>query len=257
MSDTITTDLSSIGMGYSRWQDAVEAAIASNQLAVTGEVRGGQLIQFADPSGAQLNILAVEPFATFAGFDSTTRTYAHVTMVNDVVGLCDVVDPMGNAIASVTANIAQGPLLVDESTLQWQEMGFTALAVSVQHYGNVDEFLSATGETLGTIVSEGAERVNSGAAAAPDATATFSARVLEAEYRTNTLTGERFIHVSVDAAFPFDVVLPAGAAGDETAQLPERNSVIAGTAVLAGQVAMAAGCGSGGCGSGGCGCGGH
>lgn len=253
MSETITTDLSSIGMGYSRWQDAVEAAIASNQLAVTGEVRGGQLIQFSDPSGAQLNILAVEPFATFSGFDSTTRTYAHVTMLNDVVGLCDVVDPMGNAIASVTANIAQGPLLVDESTLQWQEMGFTALAIDVQHYGSVDEYLAATGETLGTIVSEGAERVNSGAAAAPDAAAAFSARVLEAEYRTNTLTGERFIHVSVDGAFPFDVVMPAG-----ESELPERNSVIAGTAVLAGQVAMAAGCGGGGgCGGGSCGCGGH
>lgn len=258
MSDTITTDLSSIGMGYSRWQDAVEAAIASNQLAVTGEVRGGQLIQFADPSGAQLNILAVEPFATFAGFDSTTRTYAHVTMVNDVVGLCDIVDPTGAPIASVTANIAQGPLLVDESTLQWQEMGFTALAVSVQHYDSVDEFLTATGETLGTVVSDGAEQIASGVAAAPDAAAKFSARVLESEYRTNTLTGERFIHVSVDGAFPFDVVLPAGGtAGQETVQLPERNSVIAGTAVLAGQVAMAAGGGACGCGGGGCGCGGH
>lgn len=257
MSDTITSDLSSIGMRYPRWQDAVEAAIASNQLSVTGEVRGGQLIQFADPSGAELNILAVEPFATFAGFNSTTRTYAHVTMVNDVVGLCDVVDPMGNAIASVTANIAQGPLLVDEPTLEWQEMGFTALAVAVDRYDSVDAYLAATGETLGSVVSEGAERVNSGAASVPDAAANFSARVLEAEYRTNTLTGERFIHVSVDGAFPFDVVMPAG--GDaEGSPLPERNSVIAGTAVLAGQVAMAAGCG-GGCGGGGgsCGCGGH
>ena len=253
MSTAVSTDLSALGLSFNKWQDAVEAAIATDRLAVVGEVRGGQLIQFSDPSGAQLNILAVEPFATFAGFDSTTRTYAHVTMLNDVVGLCDVVDPVGNAIASVTANIAQGPLLVDESTLQWQEMGFTALAIDVQHYDSVDEYLTATGETLGTIVSEGAERVNSGAAAAPDAAAAFSARVLEAEYRTNTLTGERFVHVSVDGAFPFDVVLP-----DSGAELPERNSVIAGTAVLAGQVAMAAGCGGGGgCGGGSCGCGGH
>ena len=105
------------------------------------------------------------------------------------------------------------------------------------------------------IVSEGAERVAAGAAAAPDAAAKFSARVLESEYRTNTLTGERFIHVSVDGAFPFDIVMP-----DNGAELPERNSVLAGTAVLAGQVAMAAGCGGGGgCGGNGgsCGCGGH
>lgn len=254
MSETMTTDLSAIGMNYTRWQDAVEAAIASNQLAVTGEVRGGQLIQFADVSGAQLNILAVEPFSTFAGFDSSTRTYAHISMVNDVVGFCEIVDPMGNVITSVTANIAQGPLLVDEPTQQWQEMGFTALGVDAQRYASVDDYLASTGETLGTIVSEGAQIVESGAAATPDAAARFSARVLEAEYRTNTLTGERFIHVSVDGAFPFDVVLPTGGA-DET--LPERNSVIAGTAVLTGAVAMSAGCGSGGCGSGSCGCGGH
>lgn len=255
MSDTITKDLSSIGMSFTRWQDAVEAAIASNQLEVTGEVRGGQLIQFADPSGAQLNILAVEPFATFAGFASTTRSYAHVSMVNDVVGFCEIVDPMGNVITSVTANIAQGPLLVDESTLQWQEMGFTALGVDVQHYASVDDYLSATGEILGTIVSEGAEIVSGGKPATPDAAARFSARVLEAEHRTNALTGERFIHLSVDGAFPFDVVVPADAFGGE---LPERNSVVAGTAVLAASVMMAAGCG-GGCGGGGgsCGCGGH
>lgn len=254
MSDTITTDLSSIGMGFTRWQDAVEAAIASNQLAVTGEVRGGQLIQFTDPSGAQLNILAVEPFATFAGFESTTRTYAHVSMVNDVVGYCDIVDPQGNVITSVTANIAQGPLLVDESTLQWQEMAFTALGVEVKHFASVDEYLSATGATLGAIVSEGAEIVGGGKPATPDAAAQFSARVLESEFRTNSLTGERFIHVSVDGAFPFDVTLSADAFGGA---LPERNSVIAGTAVLTASVAMASGCG---CGSGGCGsgaCGGH
>ena len=50
------TEMQAIGLNFERWQDAVEAAIASDRLAVTGEVRGGQLIQFTDPSGAQLNI---------------------------------------------------------------------------------------------------------------------------------------------------------------------------------------------------------
>lgn len=54
MSETQSTDLFSIGLGFERWQDAVEAAIASNQLEVVGEVRGGQLIQYSDASGAQL-----------------------------------------------------------------------------------------------------------------------------------------------------------------------------------------------------------
>lgn len=46
----MSTDLKSIGLGFDRWQDAVEAAIATNELVVAGEIRGGQLIQFADAS---------------------------------------------------------------------------------------------------------------------------------------------------------------------------------------------------------------
>lgn len=249
MSDTVITDLPSIGLGFSRWQDAVEAAIASDRLQVAGEVRGGQLIQYADPSGAQLNILAVEPFATFAGFAAQTRTYAHISMLNDVVALADIIDPHGNEIASVTVNLAQGPLLVDGPTLTWQELGVTALGLDITRYASVDDYLSRTGETLGEVRSPGAEAVASGAAVSPDAAAHFSARVLEAEYRTSELTGERFIHVSVDGAFPFEVCLPDG-------ELPERNSVIAGTAELTGSIPAPAGGGCGGCGDS-CGCGGH
>lgn len=250
MSETISTDLDAIGLGFGRWQDAVEAAIASNRLAVTGEVRGGQLIQYTDPSGAQLNILAVEPFATFAGFDAVTRTFAHITPVNDVVALADIVDPRGGAIASVTLNLAQEPLLVDGSALQWQELSLTALAISQQRYDSVDEFFAANpGDVLGTVESEGASIVQSGAARTPDAGATFSGRVLDAEYRTSELTGQRFIHATIDAAFPFDLCLPDG-------ELPLRDSVMAGTAVLTGSIPTPTGGGCGGCG-GSCGCGGH
>ena len=41
---TMSNDLLAIGMGFQKWQDAVEAAINTNNLAVSGEVRGGQLI---------------------------------------------------------------------------------------------------------------------------------------------------------------------------------------------------------------------
>lgn len=250
MSTAISNDLAAIGLNFDKWQDAVEAAIATDRLAVTGEVRGGQLIQYADPSGAQLNILAVEPFATFAGFDSVTRTYAHVTPINDVVALADVVDPRGTAMASLTVNLAQGPLLVDEPTLQWQELSVTALALSVENYTSTDAYLALhPGAVVGTVTSPGAEAVASGAASTPDAQAEFSGRVLDAEYRTSELTGQRFIHVAVDAAFPFDVCLPDG-------DLPSRDSVIAGTAVMAGSIPTPTGGGCGGCG-GSCGCGGH
>lgn len=250
MSTAISSDLASIGLAFDKWQDAVESAIATNRLAVTGEVRGGQLIQYADPSGAQLNILAVEPFATFAGFDAVTRTYAHITPLNDVVALADIVDPRGGAIASATINLAQEPLLVDEPTLEWQELSLAALALSVERYASTDAYLALhPGAIVGAVASPGAEAVASGAAATPDARAEFSGRVLEAEYRTSELTGQRFIHATVDAAFPFDVCLPDG-------DLPERDSVIAGTAVLAGSIPNASGDGCGGCG-GSCGCGGH
>ena len=245
-----TTDLAAIGLGFPRWQDAVEAAIASGSLAVTGEVRGGQLIQYSDASGAQLNILAVEPFATFAGFDGQTRTYAHITPLDDVVALADIVDPHGNSMAQVTVNLAQEPLLVDASPLTWQETSLTALMLKHTRHTSVEEYLAANpGDVVGEVRSPGAEAVAAGTPTSPDARVEFSARVLGAEHRTSQLTGQQFIHVSVDAAFPFDVCLPDG-------ELPERNSVLAGSAVMVGSIPAPTGGGCGGCG-GSCGCGGH
>ena len=49
----MTSDLKSIGLDYPRWQDAIEAAINTEHLSVIGEVRGGQLVRFEDPSGAR------------------------------------------------------------------------------------------------------------------------------------------------------------------------------------------------------------
>lgn len=248
----MSTDLKSIGLGFDRWQDAVEAAIATNQLVVAGEIRGGQLIQYTDASGAQINILAVEPFATFAGFESVTQTFAHVSMVNDVLAFCEIVDPNGTVLTSITCNLSQGPLLVDQPTQSWQQVGVTALSLDARTYESPEAYEAATGEVLGLLVSEGAQVVAAGSgAAAPDASATFSARVLEAEYRHNQLTGQRFIHATVDGAFPFDVCLA------DAPELPQKNSVIAGTAMLTASVlSPVSDGGCGGCG-GGCACGGH
>ena len=156
MSTAVSTDLSALGLSFNKWQDAVEAAIATDRLSVVGEVRGGQLIQYTDPSGAQLNILAVEPFATFAGFESVTRTYAHITPLNDVVALADVVDPRGNAMASLTVNLAQEPLLVDDPALEWQELSVSALGLAVERYESTDAYLALhPGAVVGTVTSPG------------------------------------------------------------------------------------------------------
>src|SRR5699024_2942687 len=101
------SEMLAIGFDFEHWQDVVEAAIATNQLTVTGEIRGGQLIQFADASGAQLNILAFEPFSTYIGFDGITQAFAHVSMVNDVLSYMNIITPTGDTIAEITANLAQ------------------------------------------------------------------------------------------------------------------------------------------------------
>ncbi|WJZ02900.1 hypothetical protein [Corynebacterium freiburgense] len=245
----MTQDLPSLGMDFPHWQDAVEAAIGSGNLEVTGEVRGGQLVQFTDNSGAQINILAVEPFATWAGFTSTTAALAHIQMVNDVVALCDLVTQDGKVQASITCNLAQGPLLVDEPTLQWEQLALSALAVQTQNYADSAAFQSEHGsEPQPMLVSQGAMLIASGSgAAAPDASAALTGIVQEATYRTNKLTGQRFIHATLEAPSFLDVCLPDG-------ELPQKGSIIAGTVMLTGSILPPAGCGDS-CGSCGGGCG--
>lgn len=247
----MSTDLKSIGLGFPRWQDAVEAAIATNQLTVIGEVRGGQLVQYSDASGAVINILAVEPFATYAGFEALTQTFGNVTMVNDVLALCEILDSRGTVMLGVALNLAQGPLLSELDTQEWQQLGVTALVDDYQTHADTDAYVAATGEQPGAVHSEGARIITSGdGSAIPDATATFSARVLDAEYRHNQLTGQRFIHATVDGAFAFDVCLP------DSETLPARDNVIVGSGIMTAQVLSPVGGGCGGCG-GSCGCGGH
>ncbi|AWB81750.1 hypothetical protein C3B44_04705 [Corynebacterium yudongzhengii] len=242
----MTTDLKSIGLGFDNFQDAVEAAIRTNQLAVIGEVRGGQLVQYSDASGAVINILAVEPFATYAGFDSVTRTYGNVTMVNDVLAYCEVLAPNGAVMTGVALNLAQGPLLADLDTQQWQELGVTALVDSYSLHADA----ASAGSEPGEISSPGAEIIAaSDGSRVPDAHISFTARILDANYRHNQLTGQRFIHATVDGAFAFDVCLP------DAAQLPHKDMVLTASGILTGQVTQPVG---GGCGCGGsCGCGGH
>lgn len=246
-------EMEAIGLNFERWQDAVEAAISTNLLTVTGEIRDGQLIQFADPSGAQINILAVEPFATYIGFESVTQAFAHVSMVNDVLAFLEILDPFGTVLAQATANLAQGPLLVDEETQPWQQIGLTAMGLKVQRYATAEAYEAELEAYPAAFESEGAEIVSSGSgAAAPTPGCRFAARVMESSWRHNQLTGEKFMHLVMDGAFPFDLCLPAS-----FGELPAKDEVLAGTAMLTASIEMpTGGCGSGGgcsCGSGGCG----
>ena len=245
----MTQDLSSIGMTFPRWQDAVEQAVSSNRLGVVGEVRGGQLVAAVDSSGARLTVLAVEPFATFAGFDGATEATAHVQMLNDVVALCDVVTDDGDPIATVTCNLAQGPLIVDEPVFNFERINLSALGVDVAFFDDADTYTSATGGAVGVFASVGAGVVARGdGSQSPNAAANLVLEVKDAHYRFNTMTNQRFVHLDVVAPFPLDVVV------SDVAELPTPGSIIAGTFTLSGSIIAPAGCGDS-CGSGGCACG--
>ncbi|MDU0477885.1 hypothetical protein QVA66_01375 [Staphylococcus chromogenes] len=240
----MTREMLSIGMNFSRWQDAVEAAIASEKLEVTGEVRGGQLIDFVDDSGAMMTILAAEPFTTFSGFAGASSVDAHVSMINDVLALSDIVNDEGYHVASVVSTLAQGPLLVDEPTQQWQQLGLSALAVDVNVVTDGAE------DAIGSFTSQGAEIVTAGSAASPDATFVATLQLDTVETRTNATTGDTFVHATTHSPFALDVLLPGSLASCVA------GDVVSGSFLLAGRIIPPAGCGGDdGCGSGGCGCG--
>ena len=172
-------ELRSIGMDFPKWQEALEAAYGSGNLGVSGEVRGGQVLQFDDPSGARMVVLAVEPFGSFASYSGGAATTAHLSMLNDIVGVLDVVDDnpalhiagqQAPTIASLTATIAQGPLLVDAPTLEYHQFHIGALANSVRVYGDSTEFAKDGGLKVGVVDSKGLQDINS-PATAPHATA--------------------------------------------------------------------------------------
>ncbi|MDO4910832.1 MAG: hypothetical protein Q3972_03710 [Corynebacterium sp.] len=235
------SDLRSIGMDYPSWQEAVDAAIASNRLSVVGELGSGQLVQFRDPSGAQIIIVAAEPYAVFAGFfpaGNLQAVTAHITMIDRIKGRLDVLDANGEVMGSVEANIAQGPLLTEE---KYQQVYLTLL-------GKEDP----AGEHKIVVES--------------------------ARYATNQTSGQRYRVIEVSEPDLFTVVLPDGELplqGDELTV----SGTLSGVVVPPPSCGDGGGCGcgsggcgshaseepkeekpSGGCGGGGCGgggCGGH
>ncbi|MEJ6548296.1 hypothetical protein PQI66_01905 [Corynebacterium sp. USCH3] len=252
-------ELKSVGLDFTRWQDALEAAYGTGALRVTGEVRDGQVLQYDDPSGARLVILAVPPYGSFASFSGGPETSAHLSMVDDIVGVLDIVadSPMlqiraegAPVIASLTATVAQGPLLADEGTLTYQPVQVSALAADVAVHRSRDDAARAGVLRVGSVESTGLTDLNSGAVA-PHATATVAVEITAAERRTAALTGQPFWVCTVNAPFSFSVVLP-DAGGDDLAP----GTILAGDVQFTATAVDPASCSSGGCGCGSGGCGG-
>lgn len=253
-------ELRSVGLDFTRWQDALEAAYGSGALRVTGEVRDGQVLQYDDPSGARLVIMAVEPYGSFASFSGGVETSAHVSMADDIVGVLDVVadSPMlqvraegAPVIASVAATVAQGPLLSEDGTLTYQPVQITALAGDVTVHPTRDSAARDGILRVGTVDSVGMTDLNSGARA-PHAAATIAVEITGAERRTAALTGQPFWMCTVRAPFDFSVVIPADGDLDS---LPV-GSILAGDVQFSATAVDPASCSSGGCGCGLGGCGG-
>lgn len=260
---TMRSDLKSLGFGFERWQEAVEAAIATDRLSVFGEVRGGQLVRYDDPSGAQLYVLGVEPFNTYAGFTGDRRVTAHVSSVDDVLALIDITDDVPGSptyedtVVSLTCNLAQGPMLVEAGTQSFEQVALTGLALQARVDGTPEKFSARTGHAPGTVKFPGAEPVlnpGSGTRSA-DATAEISAKIISADKRSNALTGQEFWHVTIGGLVPMDLTLPSDVEG----AVPAPGAIVSGSFHVVGEIIPPAGCGgdSGGCGSGSCGCGGH
>ncbi|WP_026162177.1 hypothetical protein [Corynebacterium ulceribovis] len=248
-----TADMASLGLNYSRWQDAAQAAIATNDLFVDGELRGGQLVRWQDPaSGARIHMLGVEPFATWVGFEGTREATAHIDMLDDVLALIDVVEADGMKVGTVTANLAQGPLLVEDGMQEFQQVAITALAIDAKLYDSETTYRAEHDAAPRILISEGAlVVVNPSGSAKPDSAARIAGTVTGVEKRTNGLTGQAFWHVIVDSPIPVDLCLPI--------DFPEPavGNVISGRFSLTATVLepVGASCGTGGCGSCGGGCG--
>lgn len=264
-------ELTAVGLNFPKWQDALEATYASGRLGVAGEVREGQVLQFDDSSGARLVILTAEPYATFASFAGGVEASGHLSMVNDMIGVIDVVDDSpflqisgqsAPTVASLTATIAQGPLLADGDALDYQRLQISALATGVDVYTDPTFFAQiTTGETrIGSVDSQGLADINS-ATITPHATATIAVETTSVVKRTNALTGQSFWVAGVRSPFEFSVVLPESVGDLAAAVVGEdgriRPIILAGQVQFTATLVEAAGCGGDGCGSGSCGCGGH
>ena len=261
-------ELKSVGLNYPRWQDALEAAYGTGKLFVSGEVRGGQVLQYSDPSGAQLVVLAVEPFGTFASYTGGGTAAGHLSMVNDIIGVIDVVDDspalqvsaqQAPTIGEITATIVQGPMLADGEPLEYQPLQISALATDVEVFTD-PKMLAAAGfdQAAGSVYSTGLQELNSGAVA-PHAGGNIVVKATAVSRYTNTLSGQQFWACTVHEPFEFTVLIPAdgpdlAAAAVDTSGRPQP-VYLAGTVQFTASVVSALGCGGGsacGCGSGGC-----
>lgn len=252
----MTTDLRSIGLDYPQWQEALQAAIGTNHLSVIGEVRGGQLVRFEDPSGARLHILGVEPYSTFAGYAGASAVTAHVSSLDDVLALVEIVednpqaDKYDEVIATATCALAQGPLIVDEGTQTFEHISLAALATDVALYQDAQAYLKVIGtepkiqDFTGAVAAVGA---NAGSAV-PSAEAHLAGVITAATKKVNKLTNQSFWELQLDLPITMDVLV-----ADADMQ-PEVGNVIAGEFLVTGDILAPSGCG-GGCGSNGCGCG--
>ena len=186
-------------------------------------------------------------------------------MVNDVIGVIDIVSDSpalqtagqdAPVLASVTATVCQGPLIVDAGDQQYQQISLAALASDVTVSQVAPDVSAASALPVGSVEPTGLRDLNSGAAA-PHAGSRICVAADSVEARTSHLTGQKFYVATVRNPFEFSLALPASALDTLDTGASAAPIYVTGTVQFSGSIQDPAGCSGDSCGCGDCGCGGH
>ena len=110
---------------------------------------------------------------------------------------------LAHALRFQVATGASKCAVVDEPLQQWQQISLTAMGLDVRTYDSAAAYEAAEGEFPALFESAGAKVISSGSGAkVPTPAASFAARVMESEWRTNELTGRNSLTSSWMAYSP-------------------------------------------------------
>lgn len=202
--------------------DEVLAQAADQCTPVVGDMDNG-VFAYTDRSGAVavFDVVDSKILDVHQDFNATTAVPAQWVEMADRFALVDVVDSIASSGASRgRAFVAMRDGLLQEAGRQAAgELGISALAQRVELYGGTTSYAASEtakifseafeGEkrhpedTLPTFISTGAVSVMQQQGA--HAGAVLAAKIQAAEMHSNTLTGQNFWVLEVDAGFPLSV----------------------------------------------------
>src|SRR5699024_5375494 len=115
--------------------------------------------------------LAAPPYGSFVGLHPADKMSAtgHVTMVNDLIGIVDIVadSPMlqvsgarAPVIASFTATVGQGPMIAEQEPLGYQPLSLSAVPAYVPFSPGRSACVASGGTEVGSVTARGLSELN-------------------------------------------------------------------------------------------------